>query len=202
MRRTRPCWKSSSLATMRQSVNSLAICVWARGRLLATGRRYLAERPCDALSVLALGGRLRPPEGLITLLSTASARTATGDGPNGRVGADRAGLVQEPSLPRRRSFSANLHRDRVSLKVPIQTEAHSNLRHLLARMHRDLHGPALSPQKVAREKTVSKKGLHSDNLQVQTRGGGRVESEAHSNPRHLHVRSGGGVNGKAHRNFL
>lgn len=128
MRRIKPCWQSPSLAVRRQSENSHATCVRAWERLLPTGRRFLAESPCDALSVLGQEGTRHPPEGSITHLSTASVRTAIVDGRNGRVVADLASLVLEPSLPRRRSCSANIQRDRVSLKGPVIAKTHHKLR--------------------------------------------------------------------------
>ena len=189
MRRTKPYWKSPSLAVRRQNVNSHATCVSAWERLLLTGRRYLAESPCDALNVLDPARQSRLPADSITLLSTASVRSATVDGPNGRDRGDLLGLVREPWLPRRRNFSANLHRDRVNLKVHIQTEAHSNLRHLQARMHPDLHGPVLSPQKVDQERVVAPKVIHANKHQILVRDRKGVDGRAHSNLRHLQART-------------
>ena len=143
-RRTRLCWKSSNLAARRQSkktglaarreiVKTSAKCAWARGSSLPTGRQYPAESPCDALSVLDPAGNHRLPVESITPLSTVSVRTATVGGPNGRDEADQVVPVQVESLPRRRNFSANMQRDRVSLNRPDQVKTCRALRHLQAR---------------------------------------------------------------------
>ena len=165
MRRIKPCWKSPSLAAGRQSektgltarqesAKASAVCVWAWGSSLPTGRRYLAGSPCDVPSVWEPAGKSRLPAESITLLSTVSAKTATVDGRNGKDGADRVVLVQEPSLSRRRTFLKNTLEAQISQNetVSLQERAHHHFRHLQGRIHRSLHRLVPRPSEVDREK--------------------------------------------------
>ena len=201
MRRTRLCWRSLSLAVgwesvkaslvaRQESVKTSATCVWARGRSLPTGHRYLAGSQCDVLSVLDPVGKHHLLVESITPLSTVSVRTATVSGPNGRGEADREGHAQVESLRRQRIFSKNTLPAQVSQNqnASLQAREYQNLRHLQARMLLGLHGPVLSPQKVDQERVVAPKVIHRNKHQILVRHRKGVEGRAHQNLRHLQAR--------------